>query len=52
MSSSIITRFDIEKLSSSVNFSIWQQKVKDILIEKDVVEAIEGSKPDDMKDAD
>ena len=50
MASTIISRDDVEKLSSSVNFSLWQQKVKDILIDKDVVEALKESKPESIKD--
>ena len=52
MSTSIISRYDVEKLSSTVNFSLWQQKVKDILIKKDVAEVVHDSKPEGTKDTD
>lgn len=46
---SSMSKYDIKKLSDLTNFSLWQHKVRDLLIEKYVFEALQDYKPDNIK---
>ena len=42
------SRIDIEKLNSSSNFNLWQQRVYDLLIQQDLSSTLDGPKPDSV----
>lgn len=48
------TKFEIEKFTGKNNFSLWQRRMKDILIQQGVSKALLGKEkmPADMKEAD
>ena len=46
------SRIDIEKLDSSSNFNLWQQRVYDLLIQQDLSLTLDGPKPDSVTASD
>ena len=42
------SRIDIEKLDSSLNFNLWQQRVYDLLMQQDLSSTLDGPKPDSV----
>ena len=46
------SRIDIEKLDSSSNFNLWQQRVYDLLIQYDLSSTLDMRKPDSVTSSD
>ena len=45
---STLSHIDIEKLDSSSNFNLWQQRVYDLLIQQDLSSTLDGPKADSV----
>jgi hypothetical protein len=43
-------KFDMMKFDRSRNFGLWQRRVKDLLVEQEMVKALYGTKPEGMAD--
>ena len=46
-----ISPASIVKFDGSGNFGLWQGRVKDVLVQQDLVKALIGKQPEGMKDA-
>jgi hypothetical protein len=48
------TKYEVEKFTGKNNFSLWQRRMKDIMIQQGVSKALDGKtkKPEEMKDSD
>ena len=46
------TKFDVMKFNGSENFGLWQIRVKDLLVQQGMVNALYGTKPEGMVDID
>ena len=49
---STLSHIDIEKLDSSSNFNLWQQRVYDLLIQQDLSSTLDGPKVDSVTASD
>jgi hypothetical protein len=45
-------KFDVMKFDGTINFGLWQRRVKDFLVKQGMVKALYGTKPDDISDID
>jgi hypothetical protein len=46
------TKFDVMKFDGSGNFGLWQRRVKDLLMQQGMVNALYKMKPEGMADID
>ena len=43
-------KYDMELFDRKTNFSVWQTTVKDVLVQQGLLKALQGKKPEGMKD--
>ena len=41
-------KFDIKRFDGKMNFSIWQNSMKDVLVQQGLLKALQGKKPPSM----
>ncbi|KAL5771515.1 hypothetical protein ACOSP7_015669 [Xanthoceras sorbifolium] len=45
-------KFEVVKFDRKINFTLWQVRMRVVLVQSGVQKALKGDKPADMKDAD
>ncbi|KAL5810012.1 hypothetical protein ACOSQ4_026580 [Xanthoceras sorbifolium] len=45
-------KFEVVKFDRKINFTLWQVRMRAVLVQSGVQKALKGVKPADMKDAD